>query len=153
MQISILVSVLFIIFGIGCVFLAIKLRQRSFYLFFAALFLQIGLLLFLNSVHIIHIGFPRVWPLLSIFTGTALLPAAWHRFGVFKAKYAVLAAAFIALGVIMLIFAMRLTPFSLAQFVRDWWIVLVLLTGLIMILILLGSIFSEHSRNKKASVK
>lgn len=145
-QAAILVSFLLIIFGIGCAILAIKLNWRSLYLFFAALFLQAGLFLFLNTLHITHIGFSQSWPLLSIFTGTALLPAGWHRYGVFKANYIVLSVTFIILGSIMMVFALDLVDFSLAQFARDWWPLLVLLTGLTLVLISLATHFTEESK-------
>jgi hypothetical protein len=145
-QASVLVSFLLIIVGIGCAILAIKLNWRSLYLFFAALFFQAGLFLFLNTMHITHIGFSQAWPLLSIFTGTALLPAGWHRYGVFKANYIVLSAAFIFMGSIMMFFALDLVDFSLAQFARDWWPLLVLLTGLTLVLISLATHFTEESK-------
>jgi len=145
-QALILVSFLFIILGISCAVFAIRLNRRSLYLFFAALFLQAGLFLFLDVIHIIHVGFPRTWPLFSIFTGVALLPAGWHRYGVFKANYIVLSAAFIALGSVMMIFALDLVAFSLSQFVRDWWPLLILLTGLVLVLISLGTKYAGEPK-------
>ncbi|MDR0289664.1 MAG: hypothetical protein LBI06_01880 [Treponema sp.] len=148
MQISILISFLIIIFGIGNLFLAIKLRRRSFYLFFAALFLQTGLFLLLNSIDVINIGYPNAWPLLSIFTGLALLPAGRQRYGAIKANYIVLSVAFIILGAIMMFFSMKLTSFSLKQFVSDWWVLLILMAGLTLILITLGIKLSEKARGQ-----
>lgn len=132
-------SFLLIIFGIGCVILAIKLRRRSLYLFLAVLFLQTGLFFFLNAIYVIRMGFPQAWCLLPIFTGTALLPAGWRRYGVFRATYIVLATGFAILGTVMLFFALDLVAFSFAQFARDWWVLLVLLTGLTRMFIFLDS--------------
>jgi len=149
-QISIVVSCLLIIFGIGCAILAIKLHRRSLYLFLAALFLQTGLFFFLNAIYIIRMGFPQAWSLLPIFTGAALLPAGWRRYGVFKTTYIILSTAFAILGTVMMFFALHLVAFSLAQFARDWWVLPVLLTGLTRIFIFLDTRHMEEPEANKA---
>jgi hypothetical protein len=138
-QISILVSSLLIIFGIAYAVLAIKFHRHSRYLFLTALFFQTGAFFLLNILGFIRIGFPQAWPLLSIFTGIALLFAGWHRYRAYKANYIILSATFVILGIIMMIFALDLLSFSLAQFVRDWWPLLVLLAALLLALLLIGS--------------
>ena len=132
-------SCLLIIFGIGCAILSIKLRRRSLYLFFAALFLQTGIFFFLNAIYVIRMGFPQAWSLLPIFTGAALLPAGWRRYGAFKTTYIILSTAFAVLGTVMMFFALHLVAFSFAQFARDWWVLPVLLTGLTRIFIFLDT--------------
>ncbi|MDR2477884.1 MAG: hypothetical protein LBD48_01075 [Treponema sp.] len=136
---SILFSFLFVILGIGCAVLAIKLNKRSLYLFFAAFFLQVGLFLFLSTLRILPISFSHAWPLISVFSGVALFPAGWHRFGRFKANYVVPSAAFVILGSVLMVFSLDLVAFSLAQFVKNWWPLLVVLAGLILILISLST--------------
>jgi hypothetical protein len=137
--ISILISTLLIIFGIGYAILAIKLHRRSRYLFFSALFFQTGAFLLLETLNILPVGFPEAWPLLPIFTGIALLFAGWYRYRAYKSNYIILSAAFVILGIIMMIFALDLLSFSLAQFVRDWWPLLVLITALILALLILST--------------
>ena len=134
-----MVSCLLIIFGIGCAILSIRLHRRSLYLFFAALFLQTGIFFFLNAIYVIRMGFPQEWSLLPIFTGAALLPAGWSRYGTFKTSYIILSTAFAVLGTVMMFFALHLVAFSLAQFARDWWLLPVLLTGLTRIFIFLDT--------------
>jgi hypothetical protein len=136
---SIFFSFLFLIAGIGCAFFAIQLNKRSLYLFFAALFFQVGLFLFLFTLHIIPIDFSQAWPLLSVFSGLALLPAGRRRYGVFKAKYVAPSIAFVILGSILMIFSLDLVSFSLAQFVRNWWPLLVVLAGLLLMLVSLST--------------
>ena len=135
----VLVSFFFVILGVGCAVLAIKLNKRSLYLFFAAFFLQLGLFLFLSALHIIPVAFSRAWPLLSVFSGIALLPTSWHRHGAFRVRYLVLSLTFLLLGSALLVFSLDLVTFSLAQFVRNWWPLLVVLAGLILILISLST--------------
>lgn len=138
-QTSILISFLFVILGIGCAIFAIKLNKRSLYLFFAALFLQAGLFFFLFAMQIIPISLSQTWPLLSIFSGIALFPAGWHRYGVFRAQYVAPSVAFIILGSMLMVFSLDLVSFSLAQFVKNWWPLLVVLAGLTLILVSLST--------------
>ena len=138
-RVSILVSFLLIIFGINCTVFAIRFTRRSLYLFFAALFFQTGLFLFLYTQRIIPINLSHAWPLLSIFAGVSLFPAGWHRYGAFKPHYIVPSAAFVILGSILMVFALDLVSFSLAQFVRNWWPLLIAMAGLILILASLGA--------------
>ena len=135
----VLISFFFVILGAGFAVLAIKLNKRSLYLFFAAFFLQVGLFLFLSTLEIIPIVFSRSWPLLSVFSGIALFPAGWHRYGIISIRYVVPSVAFIILGSILLIFSLDLVSFSLAQFVREWWPLLIVMWGLILILVSLGT--------------
>ena len=138
-QLSIFISFFFILLGTGCAVLAIKLNKRSLYLFFAALFLQVGLFLFLFATHVIPIPFSRAWPLISVFAGIALFPAGWRRYGDFRAKYVAPSAAFVILGSVLMVFALDLVSFSFAQFVRNWWPLLVVLAGLTLVLVSFGT--------------
>jgi hypothetical protein len=133
-RLSLCVSFFFVALGLCCAALAIKLNKRSLYLFFAALSLQVGLFLFLSTLRVIPISFSQGWPLLSVFSGVALFPAGWHRHGVFRVRYLVSSIAFVILGCALLVFSLDLVSFSLAQFVRNWWPLLVVLAGLVLIL-------------------
>ena len=143
---SILLSFLLIIAGAGCAVFAIKLNRRSLYLFFAALFLQAGIFLFLDAIKIIPVRFSHVWPLLSVFAGIALIPAGWHHYGAIKVKYMVPSAAFIILGSALMVFSMDMVTFSLSRFVLDWWPLLVLLAGLTLVLVSLSTKFPGEPR-------
>ena len=138
-RVSIISSFLLIFLGISCAVFATKLNWRSLYFFFAALFVQIGLFLFLHTVHIIPVRLSRTWPLLSVFSGIALFPAGWHRYGVPKISYIVPSVAFIVLGTALMIFSLNIVSFSLAQFIRNWWHLLLMLAGLILVLLSLGT--------------
>ncbi|MDR1251588.1 MAG: DUF5668 domain-containing protein [Treponema sp.] len=135
----IFVSFVFVILGIGCAVLAVKLNKRSVYLFFASFFLQTGLFLLLYALHVIPLPFSRVWPLLSVFSGIALFPASWRQYGTFRIRYLVSSLAFILLGSVLLVFSLDLVSFSLAQFVKNWWPLLMILAGLILIPISLST--------------
>jgi len=136
---SVFVSFFFIILGITCAIFALRLNKRSLYLFFAAFFLQTGLFLFLITLHIIPIAFSKAWPVLSVFAGLALIPAGWRYYGAFRLKNIVPAVVFIILGAGLLVFSLDLVSFSLMQFVIMWWPLLIVLVGLILILLALGT--------------
>jgi len=133
------VSFLLIAIGIVCAVLALRINRRSLYLFFAALFLQVGLFFFLCAIDVMPLCFTRAWPLLSVFAGVALLPAGWHRYGAIKASYIVLAVSFIVLGSILMVFSLDMVDFSFSQFIIEWWPLLVALAGLVLILAALSS--------------
>jgi hypothetical protein len=143
---SILVSFFFVILGVGGAVLAIQLNKRSLYLFFAAFFLQVGLFLFLSALHIFPVAFSQAWPLISVFSGIALFPAGWHRYGFFRVRYVAPSAAFVVLGSALMVFSLDLVSFSLAQFVGNWWPLLVVLSGLILILV---SLSTKHAGEQK----
>jgi hypothetical protein len=137
--ISVFLSFLFVIIGSILAFLAIKLNKRSTYLFFATFFLLAGFFLFLSALDIIPVAFSQAWPLLSIFSGLALIPSGWHRFGSVRIAYIVPAIAFIILGCILLAFSFGVVPFSFSQFLRNWWPLLFVLGGLLLVLVSLGT--------------
>ncbi|MDR1899601.1 MAG: hypothetical protein LBQ55_06310, partial [Treponema sp.] len=130
---------MFVIIGSLFAFLAIRLNKRSLYLFFAAFFLLVGFFLFLFSLKIVPVSFSQAWPLISVFSGIALIPAGWHHYGAFSSRYVVPAAAFVALGSGLMIFSFRMVPFSFAQFILNWWPLLVVLAGLTLVLVSLGT--------------
>jgi hypothetical protein len=99
----------------------------------------VGLFLFLSTLHIIPVTVSRSWPLVSVFSGIALFPAGWHRYGIFSIRYAVPSAAFIILGSALLVFSLNLVSFSFSQFVKRWWPLLVLLAGFILVLVSLSA--------------
>jgi hypothetical protein len=136
---SVLRAFFFVIIGALCAFFSIKLNKRSIYLFFAAFFLLVGFFLFLSALHIIPFTFSQLWPLISIFAGLALLPAGWHRFGSFRSRYVVPSVVFILLGCGLMVFSFRMVPFSFKHFMISWWPFLVVLIGLILVLLSLGT--------------
>jgi hypothetical protein len=138
-QLSVLGAFFFVIIGAVCAVFAIKLNKRSLYLFFAAFFMLIGFFLFLSALTIIPVSFSQGWPLLSVFAGLALFPAGWHRYGAVRSRYVVPSLAFVILGCVLLIFSFNMVPFSFKQFILNWWPLIVVLAGLVLVLISLGT--------------
>jgi hypothetical protein len=141
-RVSVLSSFLFVITGCGCAVLAIKLNKRVIYLFFAAFLLQVGFFLFLSALGIFPLPLSKSWPLLSVFCGISLFPAGWRRFGTLKTAYVVPSIAFVFLGAALMIFSLGLVAFSFRQFMLNWWPLLVVLAGLVLVLVSLGTKFN-----------
>ncbi|MDR1286895.1 MAG: hypothetical protein LBK08_04725 [Treponema sp.] len=138
-SISVLISFVFVLLGVLCAVFALRLNGRSLYLFFAAFFLQIGFFLLLSALAIIPVPFSRLWPLLSVFAGFALFPSGWHRYGRLRGNYIVPSLFFVALGSLLLVFSLELVDFSFAQFMLNWWPLLLVLAGFTLVLISLGT--------------
>jgi hypothetical protein len=138
-RLSVLGSFFVVVSGAVLAGFAIKLTRRSLYIFFAAFFIQLGLFLFLCSVKLISVPFSRLWPLLSVFAGLSLIPLSWRRYHALKIGYVVSAVAFAFLGCILLLFSLKMVPFSFSRFIINWWPLLIVLAGLVLILATLGS--------------
>ena len=143
---------LLVVAGAICAILAIKLNKQAYYLFFASFFLMSGIFLFLSALGIIPLTFAEAWPLLSVFSGLALLPVGWRRTGGFSPRYFVSSCVLVILGFILLVFSLRMLPFSFRQFILEWWPSLFILGGITLVLTSL-SVKSLNSANSKNSGK
>jgi hypothetical protein len=133
-RVSVLVSFLVVIIGAVFAVVAVNLNKRSLYFFIAAFFLQIGFFLFLSALHIIPFSLSEMWPLFSVFAGFSLFIAGWHRYGKIKPWYVVPSTALVVLGCVLLLFSFDLFPFSFSQFIQNWWPLLLVLAGLVLVL-------------------
>lgn len=138
-RISVLGAFAFVIIGALCAVLAIKLNKRSLYLFFAAFFLLMGLFLFLSVLRIVPITLAQGWPLLSVFAGLALIPAGLRYYRAFRSRYLVPSVAFVVLGCVLLVFSFKIVNFSFKQFMLNWWPLLLVLAGIILVLLSLST--------------
>jgi hypothetical protein len=138
-RISVAGSFFFVILGSICAAMAIQLSKRGLYLFLAAFFLQVGFFLFLLALGLFPLSFSKSWPCLSIFAGLSLFPAGWRRFGALRTAYVVPSIAFVILGSALLVFSLDLVAFSFRQFMLDWWPLLIVLGGLVLVLVSLGA--------------
>lgn len=132
--------------AIGAAFavLAIRLDKKAQYLFLAALFIQIGLLLLLLALGVFPVLFREVWPVLSVFAGISLLIASANRKNKGSYNYLVPAMVFILLGLIFLLFSLDLLPVSFRRFFLSYWPVLALMSGILLMLLSSG-----HKRKEK----
>ena len=138
-RVSIFLSFLFVVIGAFFAMLAVKLNKSAVYLFFATLFMMVGIFLLLSAMKIIDLPLSRAWPLLSVFSGLALLPMCWRRHGLLRKRYVVSSCTFVILGCTLLIFSLKMAPFSFRYFIYNWWPIPLVLGGLTLVLSALGS--------------
>jgi hypothetical protein len=143
----VLLAFLFVIIGASIAIFAIKLNKRALYLFFAGFFILVGFFLFLSALNIFPFPFSKAWPLISVFSGLALIPAGWRKYGVLRSNFIVPSLAFIVLGTVLLVFSFHIVPFNFKQFILNWWPMLIVLTGLLLVLLTLGT------KNSKEDIK
>lgn len=137
---SVFLAFLFVIAGSFFAILAIKLNKQASYLFFAAFFLMVGFFVFLSALGIIPRSFFfRAWPLISVFSGLALLPAGWRYYGAFHSKFVVPSCFFVVLGLVLLIFSFKIVNFSFKYFILNWWPLLIVIIGIILVLVSLSA--------------
>jgi hypothetical protein len=130
----------FLIMLIGgfCAILAIKMKKRSFYLFLATFFILTGLFLLFKVLGLITLTMVQSLPLLSLFAGFSLLPTGLHHYNALKRTYLIPSVSFIVLGGFLLLFSLKVTHFSFRQFMLEWWPVLVLMAGIMLVLLSLS---------------
>ena len=138
-KISVFLAFLLLVAGSFCAVWSIRLNKRSSYLFLASFFMLAGIFLFLPALGIISLSLSKLWPLLSVFSGLALLPVGWRRHGGFRLRYLVSSCAFVILGCVLLVFSLKLIPFSFKTFIQTWWPLLFMLGGLTLVLISLSA--------------
>jgi hypothetical protein len=134
-KVSVFFAFMLVLAGAICAIFAIRLDMQAAYLFFASLLIMAGFFIFLQALGIISLPFSRAWPLLSVFSGLALLPLAWRKRGGPRVRYIVCACAFVVLGCVLLVFSLRVVPFSFRYFITNWWPLLFALGGLTLVLI------------------
>jgi hypothetical protein len=137
----------FIIIGSFFAFLAVRMGRRSIWLFLATFFILVGFFLLLSSLRILPVTPLEWWPAVSIFAGLSLIPSGWHHFGAVRRSYLVPAILFIILGAVLLVFSLNIVNFSFRQFLIRWWHLLLVLAGILLTLIALGTKFLPDTAN------
>ncbi|MDR1126777.1 MAG: DUF5668 domain-containing protein [Treponema sp.] len=132
-------SFLFGVIGAGSAFFALSLNKRAVYLFFGSFFIMVGLFLFLSALHIFPFSIRETWPLAVVFSGLALAPVGWRKYGRFHPVFMVPAITFVILGGVLLMFSFRIVSFNFRQFVLNWWPVFLILAGIMLLLIALSN--------------
>ena len=137
--ISIFMAFSLLVSGGFCAALAIRLNKRSMYLFFACLLMMTGIFIFLVALGILPLTIQRSWPMLSIFSGLALLPVGWRSHGRVHPRYFISSCAFVLLGFALMGFSLRIIPYSFMAFVHTWWPLIFLLGGFTLVLTSISS--------------
>jgi hypothetical protein len=138
-KIAIAVSFISIIIGILLSIGASALHKRSTYIFFSSYFILFGLFFLLRSLDIVPVSFREAWPVLSIFAGLSFIPAGWYRYHSFHMNWVICCLCFTCLGVLLLCFSLHIIDMSFKAFILQWWPLLLLFLGLVLVLCALSS--------------
>lgn len=121
--------------GVLLAFIVIKMHRRSRYFFLSSFLILTGLLMLCIASGVVPYSLFRLWPLLTVFVGLSLIPAGFHRYRAFKARFVVPTLAFLLLGFLFLFFSFKVVPFSFSRFLLDWWPLLLALAGILLLLV------------------
>jgi hypothetical protein len=147
-RVAVLFSTLFLALGFIFALVAIRLYKSSAYVFAASFILMVGFYVFLSALGLIpRQVLLRSWPLVSVFSGFALVPAGRRHYGAFIGKFLVPACVFVILGGVLLIFSFDIVTFSFKQFILKWWPLLIAVSGIILVLVSLGVKHDPSGRN------
>jgi hypothetical protein len=132
-------SCLFLIIGGLFTIVSVKISGRPVYLFLAIFFLLTGIFFFLLGLNVLPVGLSQSWPLFVVFSGLALVPAGARRYRAIRISYLVPALAFIVFGLVLIPFSFKLVTFSFKRFMIDWWPLLALFVGGVLVLFSFGA--------------
>ncbi|MBP5358622.1 MAG: hypothetical protein J6Y69_05490 [Treponema sp.] len=121
----------------GAVFLFLGLGPFSnWFLILVGLFmLQMGFLFLLVDLHVIPFTMRQMWPVLVSAAGIALVPAGLYKLKRMKSIYLFPAILLILLGVFFSLFSFRILNGSLSLFMHQWWPILIVITGVILVVL------------------
>ena len=125
--------------GVLVAIISFKLHRRSRNIFLSSFLILTGALLLCIASGIVPYSIFRLWPLLSVFAGLSLIPAGLHRYASFRARFVVPSIVFNVLGIGFLFFSFRLVPFSFKRFILNWWPLLLVLAGALLMLVSLSA--------------
>lgn len=121
----------------GAVFLFLGLGPFSnWFLILLGLFtLQMGFLFLLTDLHVIPFTMRQTWPILVSAAGISLVPAGLYKLKRMKSIYLFPAILLILLGVFFSLFSFRILNVSLSLFMHQWWPILIVITGVILVVL------------------
>ena len=121
----------------GAVFLFLGLGPFSnWFLILVGLFtLQMGFLFLLVDLHVTPYTMRQMWPILVCAAGISLVPAGLYKLKRMKSIYLFPAILLILLGVFFSLFSFRILNGSLSLFMHQWWPILIVITGVILVVL------------------
>jgi hypothetical protein len=141
-------SFIFGVVGAGTAFLALSLNKRAVYLFFGSFFIMVGSFLFLSALNVFPFSIKEMWPFTVVFSGLALVPVGWRKWGRLHPVFMVPAVSFVILGSALLVFSFRIVSFNFRRFVLDWWPLFLVLTGIVFVLLALNNKEAERKERE-----
>ncbi len=115
--------------------LATSLRRNPRYFFVASFASISSLFLFLRFFDVITTPLAVLWPLLVVTTGLSLFSAGYFAYRKLVMSIFVPSLAFVLLGALFLLFSFGVVNFSFRSFFLQWWPLLLLFSGLLLLLV------------------
>ncbi len=136
-----------IVIGVLLAYVAVRIHKAARFIFGAAFLILSGIFLIILASGILNSSIRQLWPIFVIFAGVSLFPAGWFRYRSIQARFIIPMLAFLILGSVFFLFSLGLVPTSFKAFFLEWWPLLLILAGLILTLVSLGSRFpGEHGQ-------
>jgi hypothetical protein len=121
-------------------------RRRSDRWLIPGMVLTLGGLMFLLVTTVLgEQSLPRVWPVFMLITGLSMVPYGFRRKGSARTAIVVPAIFISCLALVFLPFSVRREEGGFAQFVRQWWPIILVMLGIALIV----SFFSTRRPSSK----
>ena len=121
--------VIVLVLGIIFLFSSLAFTGNSVSLFFGLFFLLMGIVLLLVDSGILPYGFSRMWPTIMIAAALSLFPAGLYRARRVRTVYLFPAIMMLLLGIVFLLFSLRIIPVSFREVAARCWPLLFIVVG------------------------
>lgn len=132
-EIKILSCVINLAAGEICLFICFGFFKLPSLIFLGTFFIFNGILAFFSESPFFGLSFGKLWPFIIINTGLSLFPYQIAKFKKLKSNYLFPALLFITLGILFLLFSMKIIPVSFTNFIKTWWPLVFVFMGIMLI--------------------
>lgn len=132
-QIKVLACVINLIIAEICFFICFGFLKLPTLIYFGTFFVLNGILSFFVESEFFEITLAQLWPIVIINTGLSFIPYQLFKFKKFKSSFLFPAILFICLGIIFLLFSLKIIPISFSSFIRLWWPLIFVIVGIALI--------------------
>ncbi len=145
-EIKVMACVINLIVAEICFFVCFGFLKLPSLIYFGTFFVLNGILsFFVESAHF-AITLLELWPIVIINTGLSFIPYQIFRFKKLKSIFLFPAILFVCLGIVFLLFSLKLIPISFSAFIRLWWPLIFVVVGIALIITF---VVLKTSRGKK----
>ncbi len=132
-QIKVLACVINLIIAEICFFVCFGFLKLPSLVYAGTFFVLNGILSFFVESEFFEITLAQLWPIIIINTGLSFIPYQLFKFKKFKSSFLFPAILFICLGIIFLLFSLKVIPISFSSFIKFWWPLIFVIVGIALI--------------------
>ncbi len=127
---------LLIVSGMLLLYLVFVVKRGPESYVFLGLILGLGgVVLFLMNTVLTTVGMERIWPIFMTITGLSLFMYGMQKHGDARISLTIPGAAIVILSFVFLPFSLELMKQSFVRFVTEWWPILFIILGIVLIAI------------------